>query len=172
MGLESLEAIQRADTLDSRDVGRLAGHLLSKPPMTHQVDADVDTAIDPSQRHILVVDDEASVRRSIAKMLRLEGYDVACAESAEQALVAIAQAPAGFDLVVSDVMMPGMSGVAFGQCVRSLGAGIRMMLISGFPGSHLDDGVLGPDGFDLLEKPFTPKQLIDRVHASLRVRQP
>lgn len=140
--------------------------------MTPQVGADVDTATDPSQRHILVVDDEASVRRSIAKVLRLEGYDVACVESAEQALVAIAQTPVNFDLVVSDIMMTGMSGVTFGECVRSLGAGIRVMLISGFPGSHLDDGLLRAGGFDLLEKPFTPKQLVDRVRASLCVPQP
>jgi len=140
--------------------------------MTPPVDAEVDTATDPSQRHILVVDDEASVRRSIAKMLRLEGYDVACVESAEQALVAMAQAPVNFDLVVSDVMMTGMSGVTFAECVRSLGAGMRVMLISGFPGSHFDDGLFGAGGFDLLEKPFTPKQLVDRVRASLSAPQP
>jgi DNA-binding NtrC family response regulator len=140
--------------------------------MTPPVDAEVDTATDPSQRHILVVDDEASVRRSIAKMLRLEGYDVACVESAEQALVAIAQAPVNFDLVVSDVMMTGMSGVTFAECVRSLGVGMRVMLISGFPGSYFDDGLFGAGGFDLLEKPFTPKQLVDRVRASLSAPQP
>ena len=140
--------------------------------MTPRVDDDVDEATDPPRRHILVVDDEAPVRRSIAKMLRLEGYEVTCAESAEQALVVIAQAPVGFDLVVSDVMMSGMSGVAFGECVRSSGMGMRVMLISGFPGSHLDDRVVGAGGFDLLEKPFTPRQLADRIRESLRGPQP
>ena len=144
----------------------------SNPPMTLRVDDDVDAGTAPPRRHILVVDDEASVRRSIAKMLRLEGYEVTCAESAEEGLVAIAQPSVGFDLVISDVIMNGMSGVTFGQCVRSSGTHMRVLLISGFPGSHLDDGVLGEGGFDLLEKPFTPKQLAERVRATLRDPQP
>lgn len=140
--------------------------------MKPRVDDDVDDATDLPRQHILVVDDEAPVRRSIAKMLRLAGYEVTCAESAEQALVVIAQARAGFDLVVSDVMMSGMSGVAFGECVKSSGMGIRLMLISGYPGSHLDDRVVGPGGFQLLEKPFTAEQLADRVRESLRGPRP
>jgi DNA-binding NtrC family response regulator len=135
--------------------------------MKPALDDPVDEPDRPPPRHILVVDDEAGVRRSIAKMLTRAGYRVTSAESAEEALDVIARSPAAFDLVISDVVMTGMSGVILGDRLRSSGAAVRLMLVSGYPGSHLDDGRLAADRFDLLEKPFTSAQLIDRVRANL-----
>jgi len=117
----------------------------------------------PRRPRILVIDDEAAVRRSIARVLTREGYSVTSAESAEEAFELIEGSDVPFDLVISDIVMTGMSGVVFAKRLRASARRTRIMLISGFPGSHLGDSALGADGFDLLQKPFTPTQLAARV---------
>jgi len=59
--------------------------------------------------HILVVDDESSLRRDLSEVLREEGYQVSCAANAEEALALFDQQH--FELVFCDIVMPGMSGI-------------------------------------------------------------
>ena len=69
-------------------------------------------------RKILVVEDEDAIREVVALNLRLAGYEVTEAASAEQAL-AVFSPSAGFDVAVLDIMLPGMNG--FSLCVHSIG---------------------------------------------------
>ncbi|MEP6491258.1 MAG: response regulator [bacterium] len=113
---------------------------------------------------ILVVDDEAGVRRAVARSLTAVGYDVTCAQSGEEALQVAADASPSFDLVISDIMMPGMSGVDLVERLQQADDRLRVMLISGYPGSHLAEVARSKGNFDLLEKPFSPAQLTARVN--------
>jgi two-component system, OmpR family, response regulator MprA len=117
--------------------------------------------------HILVVDDEHAVRRSIARGLSLEGYEVASAESGEEALEIVERASRRFDVVISDIIMRGMSGVALAERLRLYDERLSVILISGFPGSFLSEDTLPIAYYDFLEKPFSPVQLIARVRATL-----
>jgi two-component system, cell cycle sensor histidine kinase and response regulator CckA len=116
---------------------------------------------------ILVVDDDEPVRRSVSRGLRAAGYLVATAESAEDALDVVARECVPFDLVVSDVVMRAMSGVALADRLREMNPSARIILISGYPGTHFDDRAPGFRRFDLLQKPFTPVQLAAKVGETL-----
>ncbi|MEO8089543.1 MAG: PAS domain S-box protein, partial [Gemmatimonadales bacterium] len=80
---------------------------------------------------ILVVDDEEGIRRSAARVLSRFGYAVVEASDGEVALAAIRSAKVPFDLVVSDVVMPRLSGMALYRELRGHGSGVRVLLMSG-----------------------------------------
>jgi DNA-binding response OmpR family regulator len=117
--------------------------------------------------HILVVEDEPPVRISIARSLQMHGYQVTCAESGEEAIRLIDGATTQFDLVISDVVMRGMSGVTLGTQLRARPTPVTVMLMSGYPGSHFSDQPSTFREFALLEKPFTPAELAARVKECL-----
>lgn len=114
---------------------------------------------------MLVVDDDVGVRRSVARSLQSRGFEVALAGSAEDALATLSTGAWVPRLVISDVVMPGMSGVAFAERLRSTHDGVSILLITGYAGSHLREHHI--DAFDVLEKPFTPDQLLERVEAAI-----
>ncbi len=120
----------------------------------------------PSQgERILVVEDEESVRLLIGRSLLEAGYQVASAESGEAALdLAAAQEP---DLVICDLVMPGLSGREVGERIAAIGPRIPVLYISGYPGEEVMQRGLLPEGAALLQKPFTPGQLAQRVREVL-----
>jgi CheY-like chemotaxis protein len=127
----------------------------------------IDKSSSPRVARILVVDDDDAVRRSVARALRFEGHVVAAAASGEEALDIMRTGSDGFEVVVSDVMMRGMSGIALCEKIRTLHPTTHVILISGYPGSHFSDRSLAVETFDLIQKPFTPAQLAERVQAAL-----
>ena len=81
-------------------------------------------------RRILVVDDDAAVRRSLGEALTEEGYDVSVAESAEAGLSRLASlAP---DVLLSDIRMPGMDGVELLRLVKQRAPGIDVVLMTAY----------------------------------------
>lgn len=115
---------------------------------------------------VLVVEDDAAVRRSVERALSFEGYEVATAQDGVAGLLAIAdRAP---DLVVLDVMMPGLDGLAV--CRRVRDAGDRTPILMLTARHELDDRVAGLDAGadDYLVKPFALEELLARVRALLR----
>lgn len=79
---------------------------------------------------VLVVDDDASLRLSLALLLRARGFEVDQAASAEDALARLARG--GFDAVVSDVRMGTVSGVELATRAKARWPGLRIVLMSGF----------------------------------------
>jgi DNA-binding response OmpR family regulator len=79
-------------------------------------------------KKILVVDDETTIRLSLAEALAAEGYEVDAAESGEEAL-AMSRA-GGYDLVVSDLRLPGVSGLELLQALRSQGQGAPFIMMT------------------------------------------
>ena len=126
----------------------------------------------PKAARILVVDDDDAVRRSVTRALRFEGHVVAAAASGEEALEVLRVGADGFEIVISDVMMRGMSGVDLCEKIRASHPNTRVILISGYPGSHFSDRSLSVEQFDLIQKPFTPMQLAERVQAALDADKP
>jgi len=119
----------------------------------------------PMAASILLVEDEMAVRTFAASALRGRGYDVAVAEDPEAALDLLSDAEAPFDLLVTDVVMPGMSGPELARQVRQAHPDMAVIFISGY--SEDAAGAEDIDSADFLPKPFGLKQLGDKVGAVL-----
>ena len=114
---------------------------------------------------LLVVDDEDSILQFVSYNLRKEGYEVTCATSGDEALALVNEQP--YDLVVLDIMLPGMDGYEICRRLRAKSA-VPVLFLSARD-TELDKVVgleLGAD--DYLAKPFGIRELIARVKALLR----
>jgi two-component system, OmpR family, response regulator MprA len=115
---------------------------------------------------ILVVDDDAPIRRMLTRTLEAEGYAVEASADGGSALAAVERAAP--DLVVLDVAMPGLDGLAVSQALRRRGLGLPILMLTARDG--ISDRVEGLDAGadDYLVKPFAPEELLARVRALLR----
>jgi signal transduction histidine kinase/ActR/RegA family two-component response regulator len=116
---------------------------------------------------ILVVDDEDGVRRSAVRVLSRFGYVVEEAADGEGALAAVGQAAAPFDLVISDMVMPRMGGMALYRELRSRDNGARVLLMSGHTAEDLDALDESEAGVRFLHKPWSITDLLRRVREVL-----
>ena len=107
----------------------------------------------PSPGRVLVVDDEDSVRDVCAAMLVRLGYEVETARDGEEALALLDEEAHRFRLVLTDVVMPGITGWALAERVRALAPGTAVVFMSGYPGEERRGRA--PEAARLLQKPFT-----------------
>jgi PAS domain S-box-containing protein len=131
------------------------------PATTTTATSDPDT-LPEGNESVLIVEDEASVRRLAASVLRGVGYRVQEARDAMEALSLI-EAKQPFDLVVTDVIMPKMSGKDLYDKIKVIAPRIKVLFMSGYTDDALaHHGVLGPE-LSFLEKPFSPVGLARKV---------
>ena len=117
---------------------------------------------------ILFVEDEDAVRGVAAKLLRARGYEVIEAASGEEALE-LAELHAGaIDLMISDVVMPGMQGPDLLKQARQYLGAAPVMFISGYAESEFSDLLEGEDNVSFLPKPIDIKTLAERVKLELQ----
>jgi PAS domain S-box-containing protein len=114
---------------------------------------------------VLVVEDDRAVREVVVRVLARDGYRVHAADSAAQALARCARADQPLDLILTDVVLPGPSGVDLAHRLRRLRPGLRVLYLTGYPPERLPAGGPGPAG--LIRKPFTPDQLLRQVRTVL-----
>jgi PAS domain S-box-containing protein len=116
---------------------------------------------------ILLVEDEPSIRELVRKVLARYGYDVLEALDVQHALQIAECHPAHIHLLLSDIVMPELSGPDLAQRVVRYRRDVRVLYMSGFA-SRVENGVgLMSAGVSLLEKPFTPERLVATVRDSL-----
>ena len=140
---------------------------LSSKPIQPSKDDPVTSAISQARGLVLVVEDNAQVGEFSSQLLRDLGYQTVLASNAEEALRLIDREPERFDVVFSDVVMPGLDGVAFGQHIRRRFPHLPFVLTSGF--SHALTGDGNP-GFDLLQKPYSIEDLSRVLRRALAER--
>ena len=105
-----------------------------------------------SNGSIIVVDDNDSIRDLLKNLLISEGYTVVTADNGTDALSKLKQI--NFDLVISDIMMPGLSGLDLLTRVRELDADLPMVMITGFPSIDTAVKVIKEGATDFITKPF------------------
>lgn len=112
---------------------------------------------------ILLAEDEKRMNRALCEIMRQEGYEVTAVDNGEDALYEIESGV--YDLVVLDVMMPGMNGYNVAKQARK--SGIKTPILMLTAKSELDDKVEGLDSGadDYLTKPFMTKELLARLRA-------
>lgn len=108
---------------------------------------------------ILLSEDEDGVRDFVRAALELGGYAVVPAADAAQALARFRTSPAAFDLVLTDVVMPGRTGPELAADLRAVRPDVRVLFMSAFVGS----AHALPAGAELLEKPFGIDELLAAV---------
>jgi len=116
------------------------------------------TAENPERETILVVEDQPDVRRLAARILAARGYTVLQAEDGASALAVARRHSGPIHLLLTDVIMPGITGLELAKRFRALYPDCAVLLMSGYPG---EAGEIG------LRKPFTPEELEQAVRATL-----
>lgn len=107
---------------------------------------------------ILVVDDEESMRITLAANLELEGHEVVEASSGEEALRLVRERPV--DVVLTDIRMPGMHGVELHRHIRRERPGLPVVLMTAFAQESLVEDALAEGAFTVLSKPFDVAHLL------------
>jgi len=118
---------------------------------------------------ILLVEDNASVRTASARTLRANGYSVLEAGNSQEAFKVLKEyGQEKLDMLLTDMVMPGMSGTDFADQLSPHYPGLEVLYISGYADESISpNGVLRSD-IELLRKPFTSKSLIKKVHDILK----
>ncbi|MDC8755925.1 response regulator [Erythrobacter sp. sf7] len=116
---------------------------------------------------VLLVEDEDMVRAVAERALTRAGYEVRACASGEEGLTAIAEPGAAFDIVVSDVVMPGMDGPAMVRAIRAKLPSMPVLFMSGYAEEQLRRDIDIPD-MHFIAKPFSVAAIGDKVGAVLR----
>ena len=122
-----------------------------------------------ARAHILIVDDEANTLASLARAFRLAGHDATVCDSASRALDLLKTSD--FDLIFSDVVMPGKDGLSFLEDLRSAGIATPVVMMSGQ--AHIEMAVRATrlGALDFLEKPISTDRLLLTVDNALKLQR-
>jgi CheY-like chemotaxis protein len=119
-----------------------------------------------SEKISLVVDDEPSVRTFITAVLRSNGFQTIEADNGGQALELLRKLGTGVDLIVSDIQMPIMDGIALACSVRSEFPEVPLVLVSGY--AEVEQSKFPEGTFEFIRKPFLPVTLLNTVKKVMR----
>ncbi len=118
---------------------------------------------------VAIVDDEADMRQSISQWLALSGFDTETYASAEDALKDITAEYSG--IVLSDIKMPGMDGMAFLKRLMGMDSGLPVILITGHGDVPMAVEAMRIGAFDFLEKPFNPDRMNELAKRATAARR-
>ncbi len=127
-----------------------------------------DTGLPGGSETILVVEDQTDLRTLVGKVLRDQGYRVLEAENGAEALAKIAEYDGQIHLMVTDLVMPGMSGSELSNQVRDTAAAMKVLFMSGYSTEAITQHGLLEEGTFFLEKPFTSQTLARQVNEMLQ----
>jgi PAS domain S-box-containing protein len=138
--------------------------VMSEVPETSERRASIPP---PGSETVLVVEDEEMVRKLTKKILEDCGYTVVARESAPAALAYLTATPDPVDLLLTDVVMPGMSGKELRDKLRTLLPELKVLFMSGYSEEIIGNHGLLEAGIDLIGKPFDGKSLARKVREVL-----
>lgn len=119
--------------------------------------------------HLLIIDDEASIRKTLARILQQAGFEVTTAESAEQGLDYLKTTQ--FDMILSDLRMPGMHGMEALKIIHANHPTLPVILFTAQPDVNSAVEALRHGATDYLLKPIKPEAIIERTRAILMNQQ-
>lgn len=122
---------------------------------------------EPSLGTVLVVEDEPGIRGLVRKILRREHYEVLEAGSGEEAMADAAAQDVPIDLLLTDVMLPGMGGRELAEALSAMNPGLKVVYVSGFTDDEQVRAGEFPPGSKFLQKPFTLSALVGAVKEAL-----
>jgi PAS domain S-box-containing protein len=129
-----------------------------------------EAALGGSGETVLVVEDEAAMREVTRRILARNGYNVITAVNGLNAIEVAAAHPGGIDVLVTDVVMPQMLGKEAAERIRALYPAVKVLFMSGYTQGVLDTQGILETGINLIEKPFTERSLLAKLHEILSIR--
>lgn len=144
-------------------------------PLRAEAPLDIDELVQPQiattgAGRILLAEDDDSVRASTERMLTQAGYSVVSAADGAGALQCIEHALEPFDLLLSDVVMPGMSGSELARHVKTRQPDIALLYMSGYADDPRVHDNVGVSGVHCIAKPFTMHTLLEATHEAISQR--
>jgi two-component system cell cycle sensor histidine kinase/response regulator CckA len=119
---------------------------------------------------IVVVDDEPAVRTLVVRILERAGHRVIAFADGGAAIAGLIDPALDVDVLVTDLVMPGPSGIESARTIRAGRPGLPVVLMSGYPANTLCADGLDSDDIEVLGKPFSAADLLRRVAAALEGR--
>jgi len=128
------------------------------------------SAVQPEQGSgtVLIVEDRADLRELLERTVVDFGYNAVAAENVDHALALLADRDQHFDALLTDVVMPRMSGVELAARAGELRPGLKVLYMSGYAPDAKHRALFASDGAAFLQKPFTPDELVGRLAALIR----
>jgi two-component system, cell cycle sensor histidine kinase and response regulator CckA len=144
------------------------------PPVRGEEDVttvpEAPTPLPQGSETVLLAEDEPSLRQLMGRVLRMQGYNILEAADGNEAL-ALAQANGPkIQLLVTDVIMPGLSGKMLAEWLTQVNPRVKILFISGYINNAAVRGAMAKAGTLFLQKPFNPQDLAKKVRAALDAR--
>ena len=117
--------------------------------------------------HILVVDDDPSVRTFTARALSLDGHTIQTADDGDVALETLLEEQGKFDLVLSDIRMPAMDGIEMAKCAVKDFPDMRILLMTGYADQRERAADISKIVIDVVAKPFSLVDIRSAVNSAL-----
>ncbi len=117
---------------------------------------------------VLIVDDEKSIRFTLSEILRRDGFEVASAEGAEEALRLLSAD--GLDVVVTDIVLPGKSGVDLLKAIRTTAPDIQVIMMTGEPTVETASEAVRSGACDYMMKPVTKEAILRAVRHAAEIK--
>src|SRR5512136_395549 len=124
----------------------------------------------PNRANILVIDDEQIMRDGCSRILSKDGWSVICAQNGSQGLEEIKGHSEDLDVILLDLMMPGISGMDVLDHIRTLDPNLLVIVITGYATVESAVEAMKKGAYDFIPKPFTPDQLRIVVRRALERR--
>ncbi|MDT8391741.1 MAG: diguanylate cyclase [Lentisphaeria bacterium] len=175
---EAFPLLVKADTAiyDAKKHGRNRTHLWNADQLPNPVtQPSVGSTFKPivhqqKEARLLLVDDEPSILSILAKGLRMEGYDCEAVADSQQALQKITATPYAYDLVITDIQMPGLDGPTLIKKIKTINESILTLAISGKATVETAVASLRHGAYDFIEKPVQLRHLYATVERALAYR--
>ena len=113
--------------------------------------------------NILLAEDDDSMRDFLAKALKRAGHEVTSCADGDEGLEAFESRTDGYDLLLTDIVMPGIDGIELARRAAETVPSLKIMFITGFAAVALNPGSGAPTNAKVLSKPFHLRELVDEV---------
>jgi len=134
-------------------------------------DQEPEKTVARGSQNLLLVEDDEGVRDFIVSALTSLGYEVKAVSSAEEAMQLLNTANVKIDLVLTDVVMPGISGQELAEQIKKYFAKLPVIFISGYTDDHIaEHGVLGLD-IHFVQKPFSIMELSEKIQQVIKTKK-
>lgn len=133
-----------------------------RPPLEIMAEKDAEAVLHRG-RTIMVVEDNVMVREMTRELLEAAAYIVLEADCAEQAIILLKNHGKPIDLLLSDVIMPGMNGPAMYELLKEIQTDLKVLYMSGYSENIFSSGGVGDDNGNYIRKPFSPNSLFHKI---------
>ena len=116
---------------------------------------------------ILVTEDDEAVRAFVTRALEMEGHEVVQAEDGEEGYDQLTEHSGAFDLLLTDIKMPFMDGIALSRAAASQYPELKILMMTGFADQRERSGGLDKIVIDVVPKPFTLEQIRNAVRNAM-----